>query len=335
MPNYNHGKYIAQAIEAVVSQSRPPEEYIIIDDGSTDHSCAIIESYARQYSYITLLRNERNLGLLPAMDRLVELATGDYIYFGAADDNVLPGFFEKAMDLAGRHPRVGIVFGLMQFRDESGRVFFTQKLPATLSHLEESYLPPEQFLRDYLEQLANPLESMSPAAIFNKKGLQAVGGFQHELDAWCDTFAARALGLKHGACVMNRSAMVFLQDRSQTSVSGKWSSDPNKSLHGITRAAELMLAPEFRGYFPASYVTTFHSAYVDAILRDAMDRRLNHFDEMILWHLLPHKHRQRLINRIPRRIFRALLSAYMRCQSQVVKQRYCRTIARKATETRK
>src|SRR4051812_18986927 len=93
--NYNHGKYISRAIEAIVSQSRPPDEYIILDDGSTDNSVEIIERYAARYPYIQVVKNERNLGLMANTPRLLGMAKSDYLYTAASDDHILPGFFEK------------------------------------------------------------------------------------------------------------------------------------------------------------------------------------------------------------------------------------------------
>jgi len=69
-PNYNHSHYLPQAIEAILSQSRPPDEFIIVDDASTDNSVEIIESYARQDSRLRLVRHEHNQGAVASLDRV-------------------------------------------------------------------------------------------------------------------------------------------------------------------------------------------------------------------------------------------------------------------------
>jgi len=81
LANYNHAQYVAQAIEAIVTQSRPPDEFIIIDDASTDNSFEIISSYASRYPYIRLERNERNLGAVATGRHLANMAKGDYVYW--------------------------------------------------------------------------------------------------------------------------------------------------------------------------------------------------------------------------------------------------------------
>jgi len=54
MSNYNHSRFLPEALDAIVNQSRQPDEFIIIDDASTDNSVEIIQSYASRYPFIKL-----------------------------------------------------------------------------------------------------------------------------------------------------------------------------------------------------------------------------------------------------------------------------------------
>ena len=121
MPNYNHAEYLPRAIEEIVHQTRPPDEFIVLDDASTDDSVRIIESYLEQYPFMRLVRNERNLGVIRSHRRLFEMAGGDYVYAGAADDGRFPAAFELGMEMAGRHPEAGLVFGKALVVDEQDR----------------------------------------------------------------------------------------------------------------------------------------------------------------------------------------------------------------------
>ena len=47
LPNYNHGHLVRRALAALVEQDRPPDEIIVVDDGSTDDSLAILRDFAR------------------------------------------------------------------------------------------------------------------------------------------------------------------------------------------------------------------------------------------------------------------------------------------------
>ncbi len=79
--NYNHGRYLATAIESVLSQSYKNYEIIIVDDGSTDGSRSVAEQYPSvRYFY------QQNQGLSAARNKGIDVALGKYIVFLDADD---------------------------------------------------------------------------------------------------------------------------------------------------------------------------------------------------------------------------------------------------------
>ena len=188
MTNYNHGMHVGRAIQAVVDQSRPPDEYIIFDDASTDDSVRVIEQFARRYKCIVFRKNERNLGVVQSISRARELATGDYLYSAAADDYILPGFFEKAMDMAEKYPLAGVIMGEMGTIDPNGNEIRMDKVDAWL---KSRFVSPGDFLEDYLDSQIGLV--LGVATIYKKSALDEIGGFRPELGPWCDTFAARAI----------------------------------------------------------------------------------------------------------------------------------------------
>lgn len=113
MPNYNHAAYLPAAIESVLSQTRPPDEFLIFDDASTDNSVEVIRSYAGDNPTIRLIQGTVNIGVHAAHRRLFELATCDYIDPMAADDLRYPRCYELALAMAEQYPRAGILFGKM------------------------------------------------------------------------------------------------------------------------------------------------------------------------------------------------------------------------------
>ena len=60
MPNYNHAHYLPRALDAILRQSVPPKEVIVVDDASTDDSVRVVERVAARNPIIRLIRNERN-----------------------------------------------------------------------------------------------------------------------------------------------------------------------------------------------------------------------------------------------------------------------------------
>ncbi len=76
MPNYNHSRYLADAVTGIAGQSRPPDEFLILDDASTDDSLQVIEPFLNRFPFIRLIRHERNCGGTAACARLFAEARG-------------------------------------------------------------------------------------------------------------------------------------------------------------------------------------------------------------------------------------------------------------------
>src|SRR5436190_1838876 len=84
LPNFNHGHLLPRAIEALRTQDHQPDEIILIDDGSTDDSLAVIDKLAATMPHIRRLRNPANLGLAQTLQQGLDAARGRYVYFAAA-----------------------------------------------------------------------------------------------------------------------------------------------------------------------------------------------------------------------------------------------------------
>ena len=85
VPVYNGEKYLREALESVFEQDYSPFEVIVIDDGSTDDSARIAQSFAVRYVY------QENQGPAAARNKGIEIATGGFIAFIDQDDTWLPG----------------------------------------------------------------------------------------------------------------------------------------------------------------------------------------------------------------------------------------------------
>lgn len=94
IPAYNTEKYIGQCIDSVLKINDMEYELIIINDGSTDRTAEILNSYAKRHSHIKIISQE-NQGAASARNRGIKESTGDYIYFLDSDDWIETGSFEK------------------------------------------------------------------------------------------------------------------------------------------------------------------------------------------------------------------------------------------------
>jgi len=104
MPAYNAAPYIRRAMASILSQTFQDFEFLIIDDGSSDGTAEIVESMDDKR--MRLIRNPKNLGLVPTLNLGIDLARGRYIARMDADDISLPRRFEWQYQLMEKSPRV-------------------------------------------------------------------------------------------------------------------------------------------------------------------------------------------------------------------------------------
>jgi glycosyltransferase involved in cell wall biosynthesis len=107
MPAYNAEKYIAEAIDSVIQQSCPDWELIIVDDGSTDRTAAIIKEYEndQRIHYIY----QEHVGQGKARNKAISQTGGEYIAFLDADDCWLPGKLQQQLSII-EEKKVDLVF---------------------------------------------------------------------------------------------------------------------------------------------------------------------------------------------------------------------------------
>ena len=99
MPAYNVAKYIEQAIRSVMSQTVIQWELLVLDDCSTDKTCAIVQELAAADARITLHKNEHNMGVAATRNHALGLCRGRYVAFLDSDDIWYPEKLEKQLAL--------------------------------------------------------------------------------------------------------------------------------------------------------------------------------------------------------------------------------------------
>lgn len=107
MPVYNAAKFLAEAIDSILSQTFTNFEFLIIDDGSTDDSVEIINSYEDRR--IRLVQNERNLGISATLNKGIEISSTELIARMDADDISYPERLEKQYNFFKEHPEYALV----------------------------------------------------------------------------------------------------------------------------------------------------------------------------------------------------------------------------------
>lgn len=94
MATYNGGQFLGPQLDSILYQTRQANEILIVDDGSSDKTVALIRAYQQRHPQISLLINKTNKGSNRTFDIALTASTGDLIFISDQDDVWLPGKIE-------------------------------------------------------------------------------------------------------------------------------------------------------------------------------------------------------------------------------------------------
>lgn len=117
---YNCSDTLEHAVGSIISQTYDNWKLIMCDDGSEDQTYEIALRLAQNDKRITLLRNEKNMGLNYTLNRCLSAADGEYIARMDGDDDCIPERFSLQVDFLKSHPEFSIVSSPMILFDENG-----------------------------------------------------------------------------------------------------------------------------------------------------------------------------------------------------------------------
>lgn len=163
MSVFNGEAFLAQAIESVLNQTWNQFEFLIIDDGSSDRSAAIISDYAQRDSRIRAVRHD-NRGRAESLNIGMHLASGQFIARMDADDIALPRRLELQQDFLMNNPSVGVVGGAYELVDRGEQIIRTMRPPTKDSEIKALMLR------------SNPM--CHPSVVMRKDVALSVGGYR-------------------------------------------------------------------------------------------------------------------------------------------------------------
>jgi glycosyltransferase involved in cell wall biosynthesis len=182
IPTYNHARFLVAAIDSALSQTLKPSEVIVVDDGSTDATSALLQAFRGK---IRILR-QKNLGVAVARNRGAEMATGDYLAFLDADDVWLPRKLEMQLNRFQSEPGLGLVHCGLEQIDEDNHT-----LGQTLDGME-GLVANEMLLFIRSTILGGGSGAMMPRAVF-----QEAGKFDERLSTSADWDLYYRIARKH------------------------------------------------------------------------------------------------------------------------------------------
>lgn len=116
IPSYNHERYVGLAIESALAQTYPPHEIVVIDDGSTDGTTAVLSRYAGRVHAV----RQANAGVSAARNAGVKLVSGELLAFLDADDEWQPRKLELQVAAWRCSPPPGLVHCGVEDIDAAG-----------------------------------------------------------------------------------------------------------------------------------------------------------------------------------------------------------------------
>ncbi|QQS44845.1 MAG: glycosyltransferase [Acidobacteriota bacterium] len=118
IPAYNAEAFVVETIESALAQTRPADEIIAVDDGSTDRTLDVL----RRFEPSIVVLTKPNGGPASARNTAIRRAAGEYLAFLDCDDLWAPEKLEKQVAYLDRHPQVGLLFSeAIMFSEEAGR----------------------------------------------------------------------------------------------------------------------------------------------------------------------------------------------------------------------
>jgi glycosyltransferase involved in cell wall biosynthesis len=134
MSVYNGDKYLQEAVDSILNQTFKDFEFIIINDGSTDDTREILESY--NDPRIVLIHQE-NIGLTKSLNKGIALAKGEYIARQDADDLSMPERLEKQLAFLEKHNKIALLGTAIKSIDHQGIYLKMTKFPRNHSSIQK------------------------------------------------------------------------------------------------------------------------------------------------------------------------------------------------------
>jgi glycosyltransferase involved in cell wall biosynthesis len=267
LASYNHARFVEAALRALLAQAPAPTEIIVIDDASTDDSMTVVERFATANPAIRVLANSENLGVIRSQKRGLAIASAPYVYFAAADDIVLPGFFGCALHLLQAHPRAGLFCGDMILVDGETGIRAGIR-PVVIPFCKPCAADPER-TRRMLRRFDNWIATGS--TIVRRDALEQAGGLDESFGSFADGYLLRKIALMRGFCYAPRAVAewrIF-----QGGVSRQSSLNVEKATE-ILRTVPARIAAD--PAFPDWYPRLFRDRWAFASSRLALESRPIH-----------------------------------------------------------
>jgi glycosyltransferase involved in cell wall biosynthesis len=221
IPAYNAAKYLPTAIESVVAQTFEDWRILLVDDGSTDDTAAVVLPYRERLGPKLKYIKQSNKGLPAARNAAIANSDAEFLALLDADDVWLPPRLMESLKYFEGRPEVGLSYGFISRIDPDGAVIDTF---ASRQKHAEGRIAPYIYTRE--------TDLCCPSVTFRRKCVDEVGGFDESLRATEDRDLWLRIALRYEVALV--PTLIAYYRTSPSSMS----TDPGRMLKAQLRFVE-------------------------------------------------------------------------------------------------
>jgi glycosyltransferase involved in cell wall biosynthesis len=170
IPAFNAARYLAAAMESVVSQTFDDWQILLVDDGSTDNTAEVAAPFLDRFGPKIRYIKQNNRGLPAARNTAIRASTSEFLALLDADDVWMPCRLSESLKVLAERPKAGLTYGLMTIIDPEGRALKT--FEGNPRHTEGRIAP-----HIYMRKVDLPC----PTITFRRKCVDEVGLFDETM----------------------------------------------------------------------------------------------------------------------------------------------------------
>ena len=231
IPTYNGERYLQQALDSALKQTYPNVEILVVDDGSTDNTLAIANSFAAAHSNVRVVQNTTRGGMVANWTKCIEEAKHPWIKFLFQDDVLEPACVQKLLDLCRQH-KVFIGFCRRDFLVEDNApeesVVYTKVTNKAEKIFAAGLIRPETLAEQVVKYGTENIIGEPTCLLFHKQIMNEAGSFSTCFFQSVDLeFALRASLLAGIAFTPEALVRLRIHGGSQTSVNTNAKQNPD------------------------------------------------------------------------------------------------------------
>ena len=149
IPVYNGEKFLEEKITSILNQDFVDFELIISDNASTDSTKEICSKFATNDKRVKFFSHKKNLGAIWNFDFILKKAKGEYFMWTATDDKILPGFYEKNIEILEKNPNIACSASQVKYFGKNRNYWVERSTRGSFKKLTKKIVGRFQNLQNY------------------------------------------------------------------------------------------------------------------------------------------------------------------------------------------